>query len=428
MSRRVIDVGSFTLSDEDQSKLSGEHGPAVRMAMSIMARMAPVYGASQLMDVTAAHIDSTVFMGDATLEFAERLADFGARVVVPSTLNVSGVDEHGWQSWDVPSEWARKAQRQMQAYESMGCIPTWTCAPYQTEHCPSFGEQIASGESNAICYFNSVVGARTERYPDLLDICAAITGRVPKAGLHLTENRAGEIVIDVGGLPDRLQKDDAFYPVLGHYLGTVSPDRIPVVVGLRHAPTSDQFKAMGAGAASSGAVAMFHVVGHTPEAPTLEAAMQGRSPDQRITMTSEMIRNSRDELSTAIGDGLQMVVLGSPHFSLEEFARLATLVSGRHRDPSVKFLVTSSRMVRELADRKGYLEPLLAFGGTVTVDTCPLTSPMLGTTIKSLMTNSAKYAYYSPGLLNVDVVYGSLQDCVESAVSRRVVRDDTIWN
>lgn len=422
-----MEPSNLRLTDSDKAKLNGDFGPAVTMAMSILVRMAPFYGATELMDITAAHIDSTVFMGDATLDFAERLADLGAKVVVPSTLNVSGVDEHGWQDWDVPTDWARKASRQMQAYESMGCIPTWTCAPYQTEHCPEFGQQIASGESNAIAYFNSVVGARTERYPDLLDICAAITGRVPKAGLHLTENRFGEIVFDLSAIPDVLQRDDSFFPVLGHFLGRRTEDRIPIINGLRVRPTSDQFKALGAGAASSGAVAMFHVIGHTPEAPTLSAATGGRPEVERVEVTLEMLRMARKELSTAVGDDLQMVVLGSPHYSLEEFARLAPLVSGRTCHPKVKFLVTSSRLVRDIAQKKGLLEALLGFGGTVTVDTCPLTSPMLGTSVKTLMTNSAKYAYYSPGLLNVAVVYGSTADCVESAVQRSVHRDDSLW-
>ena len=170
--------------------LNGDGGPAQALAMSILVRMADVYGATELMDISQAHIDSTIYLGDATLEFAERLASLGARVAVPTSLNVSGVDECGWKDWAVKAEWAAKAARQMLAYERMGAVPTWTCAPYQTHMRPVFGQQIAWGESNAISFANSVIGARTERYPDLLDICCAITGRVPAVGLHLTENRA----------------------------------------------------------------------------------------------------------------------------------------------------------------------------------------------------------------------------------------------
>ncbi|HEX9387410.1 MAG TPA: aconitase X, partial [Anaerolineales bacterium] len=167
----------LTLSPKDQDMLRGDLGAAAKMAMSIVVRMAEVAGAQELLDISAAHIDSTVYIGEAGLEFAERLASLGAKVAVPTTLNVSGLDEHHWQEWAVPSDWARQAYRQMVAYQGMGTIPTWTCAPYQTEMRPAFGQQIAWGESNAIVFANSVLGARTERYPDLFDICCAITGR-----------------------------------------------------------------------------------------------------------------------------------------------------------------------------------------------------------------------------------------------------------
>ena len=407
--------------------LDGAHGPAVQMAMSILVQMAEVYGAPELMDITAAHIDSPIYIGEAGLEFAERLASLGARVVVPSTLNVSGLDEHHWQEWSVPPDWARNAYRQMVAYQSMGCFPTWTCAPYQTEMKPSFGQQIAWGESNAIAFANSVLGARTERYPDLLDICCAITGRVPAVGLHLTENRAGEILMRLIDVPLPVQRDDSFYPVLGHLMGKVAQDRIPVVTGLEVEPGEDQLKALGAAAASSGTVALFHIVGVTPEAPTLEVAFQGRQPSTTVEVTMDRLRASRRELTTADGDELDMVVLGSPHFSLAEFKQLAPLLEGKRVHPNVRFLVTSSRAMTLVAEEAGYLAKLESFGGMVTVDTCILATPMLPPEVKTLMTNSAKYAYYAPGLLNTRVTFGSLEDCVCSAVKGRVVRDESLW-
>jgi hypothetical protein len=418
---------TLKLSAEDQAQLAGERGPARRMAMSILVRMAEVSGAQTLMDISAAHIDSTIYTGEATMEFAERLAALGAQVCVPTTLNVSGVDEHGWQSWAVPPEWAVKARRQMIAYQSMGAVPTWTCAPYQTEMKPKFGQQIAWGESNAICFANTVIGARTERYPDLMDICAAITGRVPATGLHLTENRAGQILLRLKDVPRRVQQDDEFYPVLGLLLGRIAEDRIPVVAGLEVAPGEDQLKAMCAAAASSGAVALIHLVGLTPEAPTIEAAFQGRTPQQTLEITMDELRAMRREMTTATGEKLDLVVLGSPHFSLAEFQQLAPLLSGKSRHPDVEFLVTSSRLMSSLAEQSGSLAPLLEFGGRVTVDTCILATPMLPPEIKVLMTNSAKYAYYAPGLLKTQVVFGRLEDCVRSAVAGRVVRDDSLW-
>ena len=414
----------------------GECGPAQALAMSILVRMADVYGAAELMDISQAHIDSTIYLGDATLEFAERLASLGARVAVPTSLNVSGVDECGWKDWAVKPEWAAKAARQMLAYERMGAVPMWTCAPYQTHMRPVFGQQIAWGESNAIAFANSVIGARTERYPDLLDICCAITGRVPAVGLHLTENRRGELLLRLDGVPAALQQDDQFFAVLGHLVGKLAGDHIPVIDGITSSPAEDQLKAFAAAAASSGRVALFHMVGVTPEAPTLEAAFQGHAGLKScatlmevttIDITVADLRAARRELTTADGRELDMVILGSPHFSLAEFSLLAPLVAGQHAHPRVKFLITSSRLMKERAHETGVLEPIVSFGAQITLDTCILASPMLPPEIRTLMTNSAKYAYYAPSLLNTRVTFGSLADCVRSAVEGRVVRDETPW-
>jgi predicted aconitase len=422
----------LNLSDRDRAMANGAGGPAEALAMSILLRMADVYGATGLMDISQAHIDSTISLGAATLAFAERLASLGARVAVPTSLNVSGVDECGWKDWAVTADWAAKAARQMLAYERMGAVPTWTCAPYQTHMRPVFGQQIAWGESNAICFANSVIGARTERYPDLLDICCAITGRVPAVGLHLTENRAGQLLLRLPQVPVALQQDDQFFAVLGHLVGKLADEHIPVIDGIVVSPSEDQLKAFAAAAASSGRVALFHMVGVTPEAPTLEAAFQGergrRSGEARgLDITVEDLRAARRELTTADGRELDMVILGSPHFSLAEFGLLAPLVSGQHAHPRVKFLITSSRLMKERAHETGILEPILSFGAQITLDTCILASPMLPPEIKTLMTNSAKYAYYAPSLLNTRVTFGSLADCVHSAIEGRVVRDDALW-
>lgn len=419
---------SLTLSSADEAMRDGAHGEAVAFAMQVILAMADVQRATSLLDITHAHIDSTVYVGEATLEYAERLAAMGAQVRVPTTLNVSGLDEHGWKGWSVPPVWASKAYRQMVAYQSMGAIPTWTCAPYQTPHGrPALGQQVAWGESNAIAFANSVLGARTERYPDLLDVCCAITGRAPAAGLHLTERRAATVEVRLIDIPPLVQEDDAFYPVLGAALGKLAGDEVPVVVGLTARPGDDALKAVCAAAASTGAVALFHIVGVTPEAPTLDEACQGRAPSRTVDLTLNDILRERTALTTARGETLDLVILGSPHFSFDEFRRLSLLLEGRRKAPHVRFLVTSSRFMRDLARDAGLLTSLEAFGGEVTVDTCILTTPMLPASIRCLMTNSGKYAYYAPGLLGTTVTFGSLRDCVTSAELGSVDVDLTGW-
>jgi hypothetical protein len=216
--------------------------------------------------------------------------------------------------------------------------------------------------------------------------------------------------------------------VLGHLIGGLAHDEIPVLDGLSVAPTEDDLKALGAAMASSGAVALFHWVGVTPEAPTLEEAFQGNAPNRTVEIGFDDLRRARDDLHSATGDALDLVVLGSPHFSLEEFRRLAPMLERKHRHPAVRFLVTSGRGVRAIAERAGLLAPIEEFGGTVTVDTCIITTPMLGDDVRVLMTNSAKYAYYGPGLLGKTVAFGSMEDCVRSAVDGRIVRDDSAWS
>ena len=426
--------GALRLSGFDRALLAGEEGEAPRLAMRILARMAEVRGAAAMLDIEAAHIDSTIYVGDAGLEFAERLASLGARVRVPATLNVSGLDEFHWQEWSVPPEWAEKSARQMRAYDSMGTIPTWTCAPYQGRQTPRFGQQVAWGESNAVAFANSVIGARTERYPDLLDICCAITGRAPAVGLHLDENRLATRVLRLREIPEKLAAADDFYPVLGHLLGPFAEDDPVAIAGLPVIPEEDQLKALGAAAASSGAVALFHIPGVTPEAPTLEDALGGREPVAVLEVGLPELRAARRELTTHDEGALDMVVLGSPHFSFAEFGKLAALLRerGPQRAPpeegECELVVTTSRAVRDLAERAGLLEPLQTFGGRLMVDTCVLATPMTPGTTRRLMTNSAKYAWYSPGLLGSAVAFGSLAECVESARRGRVVREPGPWD
>jgi predicted aconitase len=202
---------------------------------------------------------------------------------------------------------------------------------------------------------------------------------------------------------------------------------VPVIEGLDVRPTEDQLKALAAAGATTGRVALFHIVGVTPEAPTLNAACQNREPKRTIDVDMATLRAVRRRFSTSDGDTLDLVALGSPHFSLDEFRRLAPLLAGRHRDARVRFLVTTSRIVRDLADAAGLLEPLRAFGGTLTVDTCMLATPMLPADIRTIMTNSAKFAYYTPGMLDRAVVFGGLDDCVRSAVAGRALVSAGPW-
>lgn len=301
----------------------------------------------------------------------------------------------------------------MDAYVAMGCRPTWTCAPYQLSWRPSTGDQIAWGESNAIVFANSVLGARTNRYGDFLDICAALTGRAPYTGLHTDEGRLGDFVVELQ-LEDGLLDDEVTYALIGHAVGKMAGVDVPVIVGLDpDRVDEDRLKNLGAASASSGAVAMFHAVGVTPEAPTLEAATGGREVPTRILGTTEL-EEARRQLSRPSGR-LGAVSVGTPHMSINEMRRLAELVGGR--TTKVPFYVNTSRDVYEVAREEGLAGVIEAAGIEVVTDTCTYITPIMGEIRGDLMTNSGKLAYYAPANLGANVALASLADCVESAMT-----------
>ncbi|MHC4692433.1 MAG: aconitase X [Planctomycetota bacterium] len=423
---------SVKLSTRDEQLLNGQHGEAARMAMRILVRMAEVQGAPEMMDISQAHIDGCGLLSDTGLEFAETLAEKGGKVSVPTTLNMGPLDLQNWRQFGVDEDFAAKAIRQAKAYTDMGCIPTWTCAPYQSYLTPRFGQQIAWGESNAICYANSVLGARTNRYADFIDICAAITGRVPQCGLHLEENRQGQILLRLVDIDPAVLQSNAFYAVLGHHIGTVCGDKIPVIEGLPVDVTSDQLKALCAAAASSGALALFHAIGVTPEAKTMDQVFKGRRPEKIIDINLSDLQKSRADLSTAReGDKLDLVVLGCPHFSFDEFRELATLIraeteKGKTLRPDVRFIVISCHTSYALLRRSEFFNVLIDFGVEVTLDTCIFHTPMISSATKVIMTNSGKCAYYAPGELGVQVAFGSMAECVDSAVRGYVCRKEAL--
>jgi predicted aconitase/predicted aconitase with swiveling domain len=326
-----------------------------------------------------------------------------------------------------PAQVGRWATRMMEIYQAMGCQPTFTCAPYQAMHRPAFGAQIAWAESNAIVFANSVLGARTNRYGDFIDICCALTGRAPDVGLHQAEKRRGQLLFRLAGIPERLLREDVLFPALGYYLGARTGTMIPVIEGLLPTTTEDQLKALGAAAASSGGVALFHAVGVTPEAATREAALRGRPPEAVFDVTLDDLRATLGVLSTAPDGPIQAVALGSPHFSLDEFARLLPLVEARPPRPDVEFIVCTHRLVLAALEQRGWLARLRAVGVQVIVDTCVVVTPIVRARRGVLMTNSGKFAHYTPGNIGLQVVYGSLEECVRSAAAGVVWRDESLW-
>jgi predicted aconitase len=398
--------------------------------MRLVARAAEVLGAHRLIPITRAHLDSCLYHGQASLDFVRAIAADGAQVAVPTTLNVGTLDLLHPKLWRGDPETARSGRALMEAYRGLGCRPTFTCAPYQLAAArPTFGEQVAWGESNAIVFCNSVLGARTNRYGDFIDAACAVIGRVPEAGLHVAEERRARLVLRLAaGVPPALLDDDSFYPILGLVLGRRAGAAVAALEGLPASLSEDRLKAIGAAAASSGEVAMYHAVGSTPEAATLPEALQDAEPDKVEEISFAELRAARRELMTARdAESLRAVSLGTPHASTEELRRIAELLGGRRVAPNVELVISTGRECLASAEESGVAARIREAGGELLVDTCSYISPVLRQALGSVMTDSGKWAYYAPGNIGAQVVFGSSVECIASAIAGRVVRLESAW-
>ncbi|UZE20669.1 aconitase family protein [Pseudomonas sp. B21-054] len=418
---------TICLTEQDRALLDGRHGKAAQIAMQIVLRMADIQGATQLLDVTQAHIDGCIYTGPASLRFAEQLVQWGAKVRVPTTLNSISVDQRRWRELGVDPALGEPAGALGEAYMAMGAQLSYTCAPYLLDSAPKAGEQIVWAESNAVVYANSVLGARTQKYPDFLDICIALCGRAPLAGCHLDDQRKARLIIDVPGLG---RVDDSFYPLLGYHIGGLAGRRIPLIRGLEHAaPTLDDLKAFGAAFATTSAAPLFHIAGVTPEALAPDNVMEAGVNLPKETIDTTGLLASWRELNNARDNHVDLVSLGNPHFSLSEFAALASLCAGRIKHPDVVLAITCGRAVLEQAREAGHLSAIEAFGAVLVTDTCwcMLGEPVIPPHASTLMTNSGKYAHYAPGLVGRGVHFASLAECVEAACTATASGQPPIW-
>lgn len=404
------------LTESDRQLLEGERGDACALAMRVLTRSAALMGADSLIDITSAHIDGCLYHGQASLDFVDRLVEGGGKVAVPTTLNVGSIDLIHPELFKGDQALKSAGTRLMEAHTQLGCEPSFTCAPYQLGHRPVLGQQIAWAESNAIVFANSVLGARTNRYGDFIDLCAAITGRAPHSGLHITENRYADLLFEVSDFPLHKESRDIYYALLGFLIGKQSSGRIPAIIGLPADTSEDELKALGAASASSGSVALFHAIGITPEARDIDAAFGGRRPAEAKKLNLDDLNNARASLSKGrLGEKLAAVSVGTPHFSLEEFGTLATYLELMERPFSVDFYVNTSRFILWQMEESGLARKMQRHGVRVVTDTCTYITPIMDNIRGVVMTNSGKWAHYGPANIGVKVAFGTLWECVISA-------------
>lgn len=408
------------LTQEERAMLAGQEGPAVQKAMRIVVALAEIYEASSLVPVSSAQISGVSYknLGEAGLEFLEEWASLGARIRVPAFMNPAGMDMERWRDMGIAPEFARQQERVVAALRAMGVTATCTCTPYLVGYVPQAGEHLAWSESSAVVYANSVLGAFSNREGGPSALAAAITGRTGAYGLHLPENRRATHLVDVYcGL-----LSEADYGALGYIIGQQVADGVPYLRlrgGSGSLPRREDLMALGAAMAASGAVALFFLEGLGPAALDASAS----SPNPKATDHGSLPQITVEDLAAgyaALDSGVEevdLVSLGCPHSTLDDIARVARFLEGKRVKTTL--WVTTSRGVRETAEREGWVAQIEAAGGKVFADTCLVVAPVGDMGFRCMATNSAKAAFYAPAHSGLTTRFGTLEQCVAAALSGR---------
>ena len=415
------DLSKIYLNNSDKEMLAGNHGKATKIAMEILCLMAASQNADKLIDVSRGHIDGCILAHDANLNFAEKMLDMDARVIIPTTINAISVDRENWKSHGVLPELGNKASRLADAYVKMGARPTFTCAPYLLTEKPIRDEVIGWSESNAVIYANSVIGARTQKHPDYLDLFIAMPGRTPNTGLDLEDNRKPNCEIQIS-LP--LTFDESIWPMIGWLAGYKSPNGIPVLIGLEDFSLSnDDLKALCAAFGTTSASPMLHIKGHTPE---------GELPSTQDAIAKTIMPSDLLNLWKSFNTGnnkIDLVAIGSPHSSYAECMKFLKLLLEKNQTVIVPTILTVGRETLGKLKDQGNLDKFSKLGVQVVPDICwcSITEPVFPSETKSLVTNSGKYAHYGKGLTGRNVRFGSLANCASASMSGYVDIELPVW-
>ncbi len=386
------------LTQEEKEMLEGKHGNAVKKSMEILTALGEIFGAEKLIDVGSVQIAGVSYsnLGDAGLEFLADMAKDG-RVRVLTTLNPAGMDMENWKNLGISEDFAEKQGLVIEAFKKMGIITTCTCTPYLIGNLPRFGEHIAWAESSAVCFANSVLGARTNREGGPSALASALTGRTPEFGMHLDENRQAQVLVDV----KTDIRDITDFGALGKVIGDRIKNRIPLIRGIKNART-EELKSFSASIATYGGTALFYMEGITPN--------RTKVPEEKIEVTQEDIEKAKEELSDA--EEIDFVSIGCPHCTLKEIAEIAGLLKGKK--VKKEFWICTARPVKRMADQAGYTKIIEEAGAKFACDTCLAVAPLKGR-FKGAATNSAKGVFYGRGKNDFKTRFCSLEECVEIA-------------
>lgn len=388
--------------------LDGAHGRATQKAMEILAALGKIYGAQRMTPVASVQIAGVSYdnLGDAGLHFLSDMAEGGGRARVLTTLNPAGMDVENWQALGISQDFAAKQMRVIDAFARMNVITTCSCTPYLSGNTPHFGEHIAWSESSAVCYANSVIGARSNREGGPSALAAALTGVTPEYGFHLDEARRPGVTIAVEARPVESHAFGALGMVIGKQLESYPRKPVVYITGIAQA-SLEALKSFCASIATYGGAALFHMQGVTPEADRYAP------PAETFAITQSDLDVALSALDLAVSEEVDFVSLGCPHLSIKEIARIAELLQGKQ--VTKEFWITTARPTKHIADRMGYTAIIEAAGAKFAADTCCVVAPIKGR-FRTLVTDSAKACYYASGKHRFKTVIKPFDEVVAEAL------------
>ncbi|HHT62319.1 MAG: aconitase X catalytic domain-containing protein [Bacillota bacterium] len=397
------------LTDEEKEMLAGAYGAGTALAMKIQVAVGECFDAKHMVEISKVHV--ALSNQEADLWFVEKLLKAGAYCRIAPTVNPGFNLEFCREHLSISPKDEELMERTRNAYREIGATLTFSCTPYLEANVPRFGEIISYSETSATAYVNSVIGARTNRESVQSSLCAAITGRVPEYGYLLKENRLGNILVDV----QADIKDDFDYQLLGYCAKKIGPG-VPVFVGLPSNPSQEALINLGAQLNTIGAYAIYHIVGVTPEAPTMEAALGNKKPDRTVVITNQDLADIQKSISRPKGK-ISFAMFGCPHFTINQVKEIAQMVKGKKL--AAEMWILTSSLTKELADRMGLKKVIESSGGHILDNTCidqPCWHHLEG---KVGVTDSPKCAYYTKRR-GLEFVIRDLRTCVEAALKGEI--------
>ncbi len=396
------------LTPIEQEMLDGKHSKATQKAMEILVALGKIFGAEKMIPVSSVQVSGVSYanLGEAGLKFLTEMADNGGKARVLTTLNPAGMDLENWQALGISEEFATNQKRVIDAFSRMNIVTTCSCTPYLFGNTPHYGEHIAWAESSAVCYANSVLGARTNREGGPSALAASLTGRTPDYGFHLDEHRLPTLNIQVNTQISENHEFGALGMVIGKHIEGRGKQDIPYITGIITASV-ENLKSFCASIATYGGTALFHMEGITPEATKMKL------PKETISISDEAIQDSIDSLSDIDESEVDFVSLGCPHLTIREIARIAELLKGKQ--VTKEFWITTSRPMKHIADRMGYSKIIEKSGAKFAVDTCCVVAPIKGR-FRALATDSAKACYYASTKNGFNTVFKSFDEIIFEAL------------